>query len=348
MVDLGDGGAEAVLELRLRRAQVHALLLQRVRLREVQLAERIPTQPLLIGPASCRQRSAGPSSVARSGRSLERDQCRKVHGGPLRVRLRRRGRRLVGRGRGTQHRTAHVREVRSRRRDAGGGARARECVPGFAQTRNPSFLRVVQRGLRCARRGPPTWLGPTRTAATPSGSASPRRNASRRDGPAAPTTRSSAPATGATISAESNAVRSGLMARFREDNGELHDLIQEQADRAYGAGLRRTVALILILSAAFASMAGMLLTRLRRQERERQPADQAYHSTQREFAEILQVTESENEAHALVKRHLERSLPGSDVVVLNRNNSQNRLEATTPVNTRSAFRGSSIGRAADC
>ena len=49
------------------------------------------------------------------------------------------------------------------------------------------------------------------------------------------------------------------------------------------------------------------------------------------------MTETETEAHALVKRHLERTLPGSDVVVLNRNNSQNRLEATTPVNTASAF-----------
>ena len=39
----------------------------------------------------------------------------------------------------------------------------------------------------------------------------------------------------------------------------------------------------------------------------------------------------ENEAYALVKRHLERSLAGSEIVVLNRNNSQDRLEATTPV-----------------
>ena len=101
---------------------------------------------------------------------------------------------------------------------------------------------------------------------------------------------------GRAISAESNAVRSGLLARFRESNDELRDLVQEQADGAYGAGLRRTVALIVILSAAFAGMAGMLLSRLRRQERERQLADQSYHSTQREFTEILQVTETEAEA----------------------------------------------------
>ena len=43
------------------------------------------------------------------------------------------------------------------------------------------------------------------------------------------------------------------------------------------------------------------------------------------------MTENEGEAHALVKRHLERSLGRSEIVVLNRNNSQNRLDAATPV-----------------
>jgi diguanylate cyclase (GGDEF)-like protein len=48
-----------------------------------------------------------------------------------------------------------------------------------------------------------------------------------------------------------------------------------------------------------------------------------------EFADTLQVTASEEEAHELVQRHLQRSLPGSAVVVLKRNNSENRLEAAT-------------------
>ena len=142
---------------------------------------------------------------------------------------------------------------------------------------------------------------------------------------------------GRVVSAEATSVREGLLDRFREDNDRLQDLIQEQADQAYAAGLRRTVALIVLLSAAFAMMAGILLSRLRRHEHARQLREQAYHSTQREFAETLQVTETETEAHALVKRHLERTLPSSDVVVLNRNNSQNRLEATTPVDPDSAF-----------
>jgi hypothetical protein len=59
------------------------------------------------------------------------------------------------------------------------------------------------------------------------------------------------------------------------------------------------------------------------EETRRQEADQV------EFADTLQVTASEEEAHELVQRHLQRSLPGSAVVVLKRNNSENRLEAAT-------------------
>jgi diguanylate cyclase (GGDEF)-like protein len=52
---------------------------------------------------------------------------------------------------------------------------------------------------------------------------------------------------------------------------------------------------------------------------------------QLEFAETLQVTETEREAHELLKRHLERALPGVEATVLNRNNSADRLEAMTPL-----------------
>jgi diguanylate cyclase (GGDEF)-like protein len=50
---------------------------------------------------------------------------------------------------------------------------------------------------------------------------------------------------------------------------------------------------------------------------------------QTEFAEMLQVTDNEQEAHELLKRHLERALPGTEATVLNRNNSADRLEAMT-------------------
>jgi diguanylate cyclase (GGDEF)-like protein len=63
----------------------------------------------------------------------------------------------------------------------------------------------------------------------------------------------------------------------------------------------------------------------------RQEVDQA------EFVETLQVTVSEEEAHELVQRHLQRSLSGSEVVVLASNNSENRLEAATAMASGSAL-----------
>jgi len=69
----------------------------------------------------------------------------------------------------------------------------------------------------------------------------------------------------------------------------------------------------------------------------RQESDRSYQMTQHEFVDALQVTESEDEAHLLLKRHLERSVPRSLVVVLNRNNSDDRLEARTPVPTDSSL-----------
>jgi methyl-accepting chemotaxis protein len=63
-----------------------------------------------------------------------------------------------------------------------------------------------------------------------------------------------------------------------------------------------------------------------RRERQRD-----YQEAQAEFADTMQLSEGEAEAHELLKRHLERTLDGSRVTVLNRNNSADRLEAATAV-----------------
>ncbi len=60
-------------------------------------------------------------------------------------------------------------------------------------------------------------------------------------------------------------------------------------------------------------------------------ARRLYEETQLEFSETLQLTEDETEAHAVLKRHLERTIPHTEVTVLNRNNSADRLEAMTAV-----------------
>jgi diguanylate cyclase (GGDEF)-like protein len=60
-------------------------------------------------------------------------------------------------------------------------------------------------------------------------------------------------------------------------------------------------------------------------------SERRYAHQQGELAETLQVAADEHEAHEILQRHLERALPSSEVVVLNRNNSADRLEAMTPV-----------------
>jgi diguanylate cyclase (GGDEF)-like protein len=62
-----------------------------------------------------------------------------------------------------------------------------------------------------------------------------------------------------------------------------------------------------------------------------------YQRSQGQFVDAMQVSETEDEAHEMIKRHLERSIPASTVVVLNRNNSDDRLEARSAVEAGSAL-----------
>jgi diguanylate cyclase (GGDEF)-like protein len=66
-------------------------------------------------------------------------------------------------------------------------------------------------------------------------------------------------------------------------------------------------------------------------------AARGYEESQAEFTDAMLLTEAEEEAHELLKRHLERSIPANGVVMLNRNNSADRLEATTELVAGSGF-----------
>jgi diguanylate cyclase (GGDEF)-like protein len=68
----------------------------------------------------------------------------------------------------------------------------------------------------------------------------------------------------------------------------------------------------------------LLLHGIRRIRRNLQPSEE-----RAEFTDTLQVANGEDEAHQLLRHHLERTLPGTSAVVLNRNNSADRLEAVT-------------------
>jgi diguanylate cyclase (GGDEF)-like protein len=96
--------------------------------------------------------------------------------------------------------------------------------------------------------------------------------------------------------------------------------------------------LILGLSVLFAAVGSFFVSRSRRsragqteRESETREAELALSTTQARFAEAMQVSESQGEAHTVLAEHLERTIPGSNVIVLNRNNSADRLEPSKPL-----------------
>jgi diguanylate cyclase (GGDEF)-like protein len=123
--------------------------------------------------------------------------------------------------------------------------------------------------------------------------------------------------------------RKALMDQLRAVNGRLQARLEERRnDDLRAAGLRATV-LILLLTSLLGGVGWLLLhgeaTRRRRADR----LELDYRASQREFSDVIQVVRSEPEAHSLLKRHLEVSIPGATVDVLQRNVSDNRLQPAT-------------------
>ena len=108
---------------------------------------------------------------------------------------------------------------------------------------------------------------------------------------------------------------------LKEQDDGHRDQVRASADAAWTTGfvLGSTVAGIL-----FGVL--LLLAGFRRVRRNLEPGkDQA------EFADTLQIANDEDEAHRLLQHHLQRTLRATIAVVLNRNNSADRLEAVTPL-----------------
>jgi diguanylate cyclase (GGDEF)-like protein len=68
---------------------------------------------------------------------------------------------------------------------------------------------------------------------------------------------------------------------------------------------------------------------------QRRENDDIYDRHQLDLIDSLQLTEREQEAHELLKRHLERSIAATSITVLNRNNSADRLQAMTQLEANS-------------
>lgn len=114
--------------------------------------------------------------------------------------------------------------------------------------------------------------------------------------------------------------------------GEQQDAVVDEVEA--GAQRERGEAVIVTaVAAAVLAIAGFGFFARWRFRRAAEPAQK-----QAQFGSALQLAESEEEAHRLLHRHLERMVSGSEVTVLNRNNSADRLEAVAPLTLDPALR----------
>ncbi|HEY2263042.1 MAG TPA: sensor domain-containing diguanylate cyclase [Streptosporangiaceae bacterium] len=154
-----------------------------------------------------------------------------------------------------------------------------------------------------------------------------------------------ASANAASVKASSVTASSALAAAYAPVSAHLGRLSARELDDAHAdhagadAGAVRDTALIAGAAALGLVLGALLLTYgIRRIRGHLEPGqDQA------EFADTLQIAGDEDEAQRLLQRHLERALPATSAVVLNRNNSADRLEAVTPLPDGSPLPGTLRG-----
>jgi diguanylate cyclase (GGDEF)-like protein len=112
----------------------------------------------------------------------------------------------------------------------------------------------------------------------------------------------------------------GLLLIKEQRNG------QGEQSTASANAERATWLLVSVAGAGLILGVLLLLHGIRRVRRALKPGEE-----QADFAVTLQIAGDETEANRLLQRHLERILPQAAAVVLNRNNSADRLESATPL-----------------
>jgi diguanylate cyclase (GGDEF)-like protein len=141
------------------------------------------------------------------------------------------------------------------------------------------------------------------------------------------------------------ALAAQLTAAFQPVSAHLDELFMRELDDARAdhtqaaANAARVTGLLIGVAVLGLAVGGLFLGRgIGRVRRNLAPSqDQA------EFADTLQIANDEDEAHRLLQRHLERTLTATAAVVLNRNNSADRLEAVTPLPDDSPLAGTLRG-----
>ena len=133
--------------------------------------------------------------------------------------------------------------------------------------------------------------------------------------------------------------RKDAMDAFRTTNARYLAAARARAGRLETRAVILSVSLVVILGGVFA-LVGMVLARRAADGRAAaRDAEREFDARQRELNSGLQVTESEEEAQSFLHRHLQHAIPGSEVVVLKRNNSANRLIPGTPLDSGSKLDG---------
>ncbi|MGK2936672.1 MAG: diguanylate cyclase [Solirubrobacteraceae bacterium] len=125
--------------------------------------------------------------------------------------------------------------------------------------------------------------------------------------------------------------RKAVMDRFRIANTDYQRLIDERREAREGSLAWLSAGVVLALAVFFAFLGAVVLRRQRRARRAARRREAAYVARQHDLGTGLQVARSEDEAHEVLRRHLELSVPGSRAAVLTRNNSENRLLLATDV-----------------
>jgi diguanylate cyclase (GGDEF)-like protein len=110
-----------------------------------------------------------------------------------------------------------------------------------------------------------------------------------------------------------------MMQSFRSANGTFEAEVQRRDNHALELARWLTVEVAGGLAILLTIGATLLLHRYSRTERQRLRG-------QADLRELLQASQTEQEARTLLIRHVERIIPGSGAAVLNRNNSDDRLE----------------------
>jgi diguanylate cyclase (GGDEF)-like protein len=124
-----------------------------------------------------------------------------------------------------------------------------------------------------------------------------------------------------------------LLDRFVRANAVYRERLAEVRQTEQHTAALVPVYLVIVLSLVFGAIAFAIMRRQRRIEDERRREDAERNAaeisiveSQRRFGEAMQVAQDQSEAHELLKLQLEGQIPESSAIVLNRNNSANRLE----------------------